>query len=327
MKNNRVGFVDIAGFGDRLVRMNFLRQFEKRLGGCHVTYYASHCYDFLEFAEFVNEWKYFPNLHQDQVLQQAIDENDVAIDVRYSVRFYNKGMPIDKDQYKGKDCGKFICDWLPKSGEEGIEWFYDDEKYLREHLIETCGYVTRPFSLWLKCRKTKYAVIANGYSEHGETLTKTIPPDIIREMCFALQDHGITPVQVGRSTDQYVPVVGCVNLVGKTSLEKMIPILDKSMGAFCSEGGMAHLSSHLHKPTVVLFGPTDPVFWGYPRNLNLQSNSVCTHRPCWFKEEGWHLDCIAKKKGELPLVMGHPECMQFDKKKVVKQALEYWGLE
>ena len=81
------------------------------------------------------------------------------------------------------------------------------------------------------------------------------------------------------------------NLCGQTSFEEMLVILDNAKVHIDGECGMVHLRHFLNaKPSVVLFGPTNENFYGYPENVNV------TARPCgavcdWLHLK-WHDFCL-----------------------------------
>lgn len=81
-----------------------------------------------------------------------------------------------------------------------------------------------------------------------------------------------------------------LNLVGKTSIEDIKIILKNSLLHIDGEGGFIHLRHALNGgPSVVLFGPTSPLFYGYSENINLRSNG-CKY-PCEWVINDWQSRC------------------------------------
>ncbi len=82
-----------------------------------------------------------------------------------------------------------------------------------------------------------------------------------------------------------------LNLCGKTSFEEMLVILHNAKIHIDGECGMVHLRHFMEaKPSVVLFGPTNESFYGYPENVNISA------RPCgatcdWLQLK-WHDFCL-----------------------------------
>lgn len=63
-------------------------------------------------------------------------------------------------------------------------------------------------------------------------------------------------------------------LAGSTDLEDLACIIAPARAVICGDTGIAHVATALRTPSVVLFGPTSPRYWGPP------SNRPC-HRILW----------------------------------------------
>ena len=114
---------------------------------------------------------------------------------------------------------------------------------------------------------------------------------------FKQQNPGIQIVQLGApKTGQLVPGVD-LNLVGKTNLREVFVLLKHARLHVDIEGGLVHMAHAVGTKSVVLFGPTNLGFFGYPENRNL--SSACTD--CWWLTRDWMPNCV---RG-LPV----PECM------------------
>lgn len=55
-------------------------------------------------------------------------------------------------------------------------------------------------------------------------------------------------------------------LAGKTELEELTCIVSSARAIVCGDTGIAHIATALRAPSVVLFGPTSPRYWGPPSN-------------------------------------------------------------
>jgi ADP-heptose:LPS heptosyltransferase len=55
---------------------------------------------------------------------------------------------------------------------------------------------------------------------------------------------------------------GVFNLCGMTSLTELACVVDRCKGALVNDSGIMHVCSYYDVPTVSLFGPTDPFFYG-----------------------------------------------------------------
>ena len=55
-------------------------------------------------------------------------------------------------------------------------------------------------------------------------------------------------------------------LAGHTDLEDLTCIVSSARAIVCGDTGIAHIATALRAPSVVLFGPTSPRYWGPPSN-------------------------------------------------------------
>ncbi|ODN43558.1 lipopolysaccharide heptosyltransferase II [Piscirickettsia litoralis] len=98
----------------------------------------------------------------------------------------------------------------------------------------------------------------------------------------------------------------CINLVGKTNLEEAVDLLSVAAQVVSNDSGLMHIAASLGKPTVAIYGSTDP---GFTPPLGkkvtvLEKELEC--RPCF--------------KRECPLE--HHHCMQYIKPDEVLRALD-----
>ena len=83
------------------------------------------------------------------------------------------------------------------------------------------------------------------------------------------------------------------NFCGKTNFQEVVSILNNASLHIDGECGMVHMRHFMgQKRSVVLFGPTNINFYGYPENINITSNS-CT--PCEWLHNNWMKKCIFLK--------------------------------
>lgn len=101
----------------------------------------------------------------------------------------------------------------------------------------------------------------------------------------------IIPVFVGSKEEMYIAdkiVEGLnsknyFNLVGRTNLYELCSVLNLASITVSNDNGIAHISAALDKPTVILFGPTNPK-WFYPYNTKsgfIYKKLKCS--PCGIK--------------------------------------------
>ena len=89
-----------------------------------------------------------------------------------------------------------------------------------------------------------------------------------------------------------------VNLVGETSISELMAILKESQVHFDCECGMVHLRHFIsRRPSIVLFGPTSPSLRGYPENINIRNNGICSLAMCEhiLLDGKWSQHCLLNK--------------------------------
>ena len=99
-------------------------------------------------------------------------------------------------------------------------------------------------------------------------------------------------VQLGASYDRCPPLENIdMDLVGKTNLEQIKPILQHALVHIDGEGGMVHLRHALGGGrSVVLFGPTSSEFFGYSENENLVGGGCDVW--CEWALNKWQEGCL-----------------------------------
>ncbi len=80
------------------------------------------------------------------------------------------------------------------------------------------------------------------------------------------------------SVNDSAAVQPCINLAGKTDLKTLAALIDRSRVQICSDTGSAHIGAALGRPTVALFGRTDPAHagpWGQ-EELTISRWQMCS---------------------------------------------------
>jgi ADP-heptose:LPS heptosyltransferase len=85
-----------------------------------------------------------------------------------------------------------------------------------------------------------------------------------------------TFIQLGIESEEIIS--GAVDLRGKTSIRISIAMLKYACSFVGVVSFLAHASATVGIPGVVLFGPSTPIIWGHPNNINLFKNLPCS--PC-----------------------------------------------
>lgn len=311
----RVAILSMGGFGDDLVKLNMARQLrpklERELGPIQLTWVGRQRYDIFDSFDFIDRWEIRgPYEHVSKLSPIIIEKHDLTIDTRYIAKFLKSGQRWDVDPLEGFDSDVFVADVLAQSIPSAYS-YEDDGKYLKWYLDQIT--VSGRENKTLAALPRPYVIVANGNDPtFTGRLVKAMAPSTIYDFSDRLSHEGINTIQVGVEGVEFIQAPGAISFIGKTSMASLIHLIRGSVGVLACEGGVAHLASQLDVPTVVLFGATDPKFWGYPNNLNLVAEEVdCPLRPCWFREDNynWHINCAAHEQGLFDIVRGYPRCM------------------
>ncbi len=178
-----------------------------------------------------------------------------------------------------------------KNDNQGLDYYLpDDEASLIEEM--TLEYHLPP----------SYVAIVIGAAHN----TKQIPVDKIAQIVDGLQ---VPTVLVGGPSDtekaekiMAESTIGCINLVGRLSIDQSAIILDRSMVVVTSDTGMMHIAAARKKPIVSIWGNTVPQFGMYPY--------MPTHPNSYIIYEQEALSCRpCSKIGFETCPKGHFKCM------------------
>jgi Glycosyltransferase family 9 (heptosyltransferase) len=129
-------------------------------------------------------------------------------------------------------------------------------------------------------------------------------------MMFKVKYPEISIVQLGGVKHQKIKGVD-VNLAGQLSFEKSLEYLNSSLVHIDGDSGLVHARRLLKKPSIVLFGPTNVDYFGYPENINLSAN-FCGD--CWWKKRDWMQNCVKE--------YSKPKCMDSITPDIVMKAVD-----
>ncbi|GFO70871.1 hypothetical protein GMLC_44500 [Geomonas limicola] len=119
--------------------------------------------------------------------------------------------------------------------------------------------------------------------------------ELVRSLKARLPELRI--VQLGAASSR--PIAGVdLCLVNQTTLAEAAWLIKGALLHVDTESGLVHLARTLATRSVVLFGPTDRDYYGYPENLNLSAGE-CGN--CWWSTPDWLLNC--------PRGLTQPACM------------------
>lgn len=133
-----------------------------------------------------------------------------------------------------------------------------------------------------------YITINDGWAgDSPNRITKAWSEDGWIKLVELCRDAGIKTVQLGSdSNGQDYPVD--TQLRGKSTFAESLSILSGSLCHVDIEGGLVHAAAAMEVPCVVLFGPTNREFFGYPKNINLIHGSC---QNCWWTKTNWMNNC------------------------------------
>ena len=125
---------------------------------------------------------------------------------------------------------------------------------------------------------------------------------------------GLPVVQLGTEAERYPGMAASSrDLRGRTTLEETGALLQGSRVHIDNEGGLVHLRHAIGgSPSVVLFGPTSPIFFGYSENRNLRGEG-CKHWCEWVTDD-WQVHC--------PREFDAPPCMASISVSMVMEAVK-----
>lgn len=119
--------------------------------------------------------------------------------------------------------------------------------------------------------------------------TKAIPLRIWTDVVKALKAERpeLKLVQLGGKTGDNVPGID-INLKTRLSFMQSAAVLASAALHIDSESGLVHLGTALGIRSVVLFGPTNVDWFGYPQNANIVPRQC---GDCWWSTDTWMDTC------------------------------------
>jgi hypothetical protein len=147
----------------------------------------------------------------------------------------------------------------------------------------------------LRLRERGFLTISNGYdlnavqyapSSFGST--KVYPHFAELVSLLKARFPNVPIVQIGNESSTKLAGVD-IDLIGRTTLNEAAGLLRGSRLHIDNEGGLVHVARSFGTPCCVIFGPTDPDYFGYPDNINIRPRQ-CGN--CWWMEPTWMTKCV-----------------------------------
>ncbi|NHO43166.1 hypothetical protein GOB83_13460 [Acetobacter fabarum] len=157
-----------------------------------------------------------------------------------------------------------------------------------------------PLSFGLK--PNTYITVHDGWDGNFKITTqrptKAVPIEKWTQIISGLKQAlpNLVIVQIGGPVGANLPGVN-INLKKKLSFSESTSILAHSALHVDAETGLVHLATALGVKSVVMFGPTNVDWFGYPQNANIRPHQ-CGN--CWWSTDTWMASC--------PLDLPIPAC-------------------
>ncbi len=114
---------------------------------------------------------------------------------------------------------------------------------------------------------------------------------------FKLAHPDIAIVKLGGVKQRAIKGVD-LNLAGQLTFAESLRYLQSALVHVDGDSGLVHARRLFNKPSVVMFGPTNIKYFGYPENRNI-APEVCGD--CWWLKRDWMEKCV--KDYPVPLCM------------------------
>lgn len=148
----------------------------------------------------------------------------------------------------------------------------------------------------------RFITVHDGFDKHlnFDVSMKSWPMEhwaaFVKQFKNAFPDIRI--IQLGTAKSRPIPGVD-QNLCGALSFAFSMRYLKSSLVHVDGDSGLVHARRLFNQPSVVMFGPTNYEYFGYPENIN-HGPRYCGN--CWWTKSTWMKDCVK----------GHPTALCMD---------------
>jgi ADP-heptose:LPS heptosyltransferase len=191
---------------------------------------------------------------------------DVAVDL------HGKG-PLSQPVLAATHPGSLVSFACPEIGVDGPQWRRDEHERARwcRLVTESLGEPTDPDDLRLPppaAPRTATVVVHPGAAYAARRWPHQRFAAVAAGLARAGHHVVVTGSTAERPLAQRVALAaglgGDAVLAGRTDVVQLAEIAATARLVVCGDTGMAHLASAFATPSVVLFGPTPPAWWGPP---------------------------------------------------------------
>lgn len=301
-KDLRVALVLDGGMGDNLLHIRYIRDLCSQCRPFHLDVYSSLSPQIAQ--------KLFGGIeHVASIRNGRVEEN-------YDLILYSLFVPMTVVCHKERfdklasRALKAYVESLERFKAKNPHWFIH-QKYSMAHILsyarlaeikrEKLPYMTgelppkaeeflelelpQPVFPW---GTRRFVTISRGSGAEQES-TKLWPVHSYNKVMSLLRARfpGVIFVQTGKLYEKKLEAD--YDLRGKTSVEELAVLMRNAALHISSESGTVHLRHLLRGgPSVVFFGPTDPIFYGYEENCNLRAEDCM---PCEWVQLDWQKNC------------------------------------
>lgn len=242
-----------------------------------------------------NELKNYPDFYEKIMkLKKAIDDYKLEV-----LPFRNFGTHIRRMQFQKKDCYSsfnYTNDFHADKTRVKLPINSNQHETLERYQLNK--YITLNYGTGMSSSGNREIISKQWPMKHYESFVKL----------FKERYDSIKVVQLGDKSAELIDGVD-KHIFGE-DIEAVKHILLNAMLHLDSEGGLVHLASQLGTKCVVLFGPTQADYFGYPNNINIISDKC---NGCYgLYDTAYH--CARN--------MEKPECMWSIKPEIVMERVE-----
>lgn len=170
-------------------------------------------------------------------------------------------------------------------------------------------------------KNEKYITLHHGTSpkHHKYDAVKTWSAEYYEQLICMLKEEypGYKTVLLGEKYEEDDAIHSFdISLVGKLSVAELKAVLKNAALHIDVEGGLVHLRHALKGgPSIVLFGPTLPRFYGYSENYNLRTDACAM--PCEWITDDWMRKCVRRTNKGICMRSLQPEYVMNSVRKVM----------
>lgn len=277
---HRLAVVKLGGLGDALMATPVIRALAEQYGA-QIDVYANH---FTEVYDQLPEVASIITLRDADaavVIRSLADEYDLCADLRGFGRLLGRQSPVASPM-----AGTFR--WMAESGVFGLQRAHTFDRHMTTMVLLGLLNAARDIRPIFTPRAPMLVpegalVVAPGTGPIGRL--KQPEQGWWTNLVWELRDRPV--IQVGDKDEALIKGDHVIDNRG-LSLAATATLLEQADQVIAVESGLAHLARAVRSdgaPTIVLFGPTHPISYGYPEHVNL-SRPLCP--PC-FMGPLWHV--------------------------------------